>query len=264
MLGIEANDKKHSIMAKPDSKVMEEVATLKAMKDSGFVDTPEYNQISKDIKRKYFGDPIDRRKKNKVTPPVYDETGRQAGTQPTMENASASDSDEPPSDRSTARRSSDASGKSGGNERTVARRFKRRASTEEKMEESCKNIVYVHKNFGDLQEVTVPYRFTNKEGNEQQMWVCCDDGRWRCNLCPRKHKDVNYDPEGDPRLDSKLCHNRYRTHYQRLLMAWKPPSGCVPLEWGKRFEKYKEAVAFYNASDLETRKGLSLCFHPFC
>ena len=55
-------------MAKPDSKVMEEVATLKAMKDSGFVDTPEYNLISKNIKRKYFGDSIDRRKKDKVTP----------------------------------------------------------------------------------------------------------------------------------------------------------------------------------------------------
>lgn len=55
--------------AKPDQKVMEEVANLQAMKDTGFVRTPEYLEMSKNIKRKYFGDPGDRRKK--VPPLVY-------------------------------------------------------------------------------------------------------------------------------------------------------------------------------------------------
>ena len=57
---------------KPDLKVMEEVATLKAMKAEGFVDTPEYVSLSKNIKRKYFGVPLDGRKKSTVTHLLYE------------------------------------------------------------------------------------------------------------------------------------------------------------------------------------------------
>lgn len=41
------------------------------------------------------------------------------------------------------------------------------------MKEMCKTIVYIHKNFGDLQEVVVPYVFRNKEGNQEHMHVGC-------------------------------------------------------------------------------------------
>lgn len=56
-----------------------------------------------------------------------------APSKPCMVDASTSDvdDDEPPSDRSTTRRLSDASGKSGvSQEHTVARRFKRKATIE--------------------------------------------------------------------------------------------------------------------------------------
>jgi hypothetical protein len=248
-------ERTNSMASKPDPKVMEEVATLKAIKAEGFVDTPEYASLSMNIKRKYFGVPLDGRKKSTVTRPLYEAHDA---------NAEANnDSDGPPAGNTANHTSTDLRRSSDGSlsgqtdqERTKTRRFKRKGDMKVKMNEMCKTIVHVHKDFGDLHEVVVPLNFVDKEGNRVDMWQVCDDGRWRCDVCPSKRKDISYDPEDNTqRLVSKLCHNRYRAHHLCLLKVWQPPSGFAAMELPKRFAKYSEAVDFYNKSDRETRKG---------
>ena len=137
------------------------------------------------------------------------------------------------------------------------------------MEKSCKTLVYIHKDFGDLTKEHVPFKFTTKEGTLVEMWKCREDGRWECDCCPGKKKDYSYDPDDTThRFDSKMCHNRYRDHTRKIHKMWKPPDGYQILEWGLRHEKYKDAMEEYNKADIETRKGdlstLSFCLGQLC
>ena len=100
----------------------------------------------------------------------------------------------------------------------------------------------------------------DKDGKEAKQWLQGEDGIWHCALCAKKKsKGSSFDPVDNQRVATKMLHNTYRQHINKVIKAAKIEDEMVPLEWRPTHRNvdggYLCAATEYDKQTVEERQG---------